>query len=144
MADEKAPSGFRVGVRFEKVSSSARAALDRFVFALMKRKARARTEQDERRMAPRVEIVNEKLYVEVIPDRLIGALAGRGKREENPRYRMFDISTTGCAFICQRKGRFKRPQMLRVRLVGEGLDLELQAKVVHAGTPTRMLETVSR
>lgn len=125
----------RVGVRFEKVSTSARAELDRFVFAMMKRKASALAPQHERRMAPRVEIVNERLFVEVIPDRLIGALAGGKRDEQNPRYKVHDISTTGCSFLCDER-RYRRRQMIRLRLVGEGLDLELQAQVVHARTPT--------
>jgi c-di-GMP-binding flagellar brake protein YcgR len=138
MADETSPNtAIRVGVRFEKVSSAARAGLDRFVFALMKRKANARAPQHERRLAPRVEIVNEKLYAELLPDQLRGALLGTNKSKDNPRFRMYDISTTGCSFLCVESGRFKPRQMIRLRLVGEGLDVEVQAKVIHARTPTR-------
>jgi c-di-GMP-binding flagellar brake protein YcgR len=125
----------RVGVRFEKVSSAAQSELDRFVFALMNRKAKARTPQHERRLAPRVDIVQEKIVVELLPEQVRGALSG-AKKPEPRRFKMYDISTTGCSFVCAAMDAFRPRQMIRLRLVGEGLDVQLQAKVIHARTPT--------
>lgn len=120
----------RVGVRFEKVSSAVQTELDRLVFALINRKARARGPQDERRLAPRVEVVSERFAVELLPDLLRGALSG-GRSAATQRFKMFDLSTTGCSFFCE-PGQLQPRQLLRLRLVGQGLDVELQARVIHA------------
>jgi len=137
MTEPAAPTAaVRVGVRFEKVSSAVQTELDRFVFALMSRKARARAPQHERRLAPRVDIVQEKIVLELLPEQVRGALSGARKAEPR-RFKLYDISTTGCAFLCAEKDSFQPRQIIRLRIVGEGLDVQVQAKVIHARTPTR-------
>ena len=128
----------RVGVRFEKVKSSERAALDRFVFALMKKKAAARARPGgghERRVAPRVEIAeSEDLSAELLPTRPLGALSRSATpaREPPKRFKVRDISTTGCSFVCP-AGEGPRPgTLIGMRLRGAGIDVELQVKVIHA------------
>jgi len=138
----------RAGVRFDKVPRPVQSELDRFVFAAMARKARAKAAVPgaERRLAPRVEMgQRENLHAEILPDRPLGALSGRtadgapplypgaprqGREDRRARFKVFDISTTGCSFYCALT-TCQRGQLMRLRLVGEGLDVELAAKVVH-------------
>jgi c-di-GMP-binding flagellar brake protein YcgR len=145
MTDKPADTTRRVGVRFDSVPRGVQSQLDYFVFALMKKKAQARARDThpgaERRMAPRVEIgPAEKLYVEHLPDRPLGVLAGRAAagQDQGPRFKVVDISTTGLAFLCNEQGRFAPRQKVRLRLVGEDLtgsgavDLEIRAAVIHS------------
>jgi c-di-GMP-binding flagellar brake protein YcgR len=145
MSSEAAVTAKRVGVRFDKVPRGVQSQLDHFVFALMKKKAQARARDThpgaERRLAPRVEIgPAEKLYVEHLPDRPLGALASRAAagQDQGPRFKVVDISTTGLALLCDEPGRFKPRQKVRLRLVGEDLTgsgavaLEVPAVVIHA------------
>jgi len=124
-------TGMRVGVRFDKVPRTVQSEIDRFVFAIMARKARARGGPGaERRLSPRVELgLQECLEAEVLPQRPVGALSGKGAA--NPRHRIHDISTTGCSFDCPADSGLTARQILRLRLQGGGLDVEVNARVIH-------------
>jgi hypothetical protein len=131
----------RVGVRFERMNSGARVALDRYVFALMKRKAAARnlSSGPERRVTPRVEITEaEDLSAVLLPSRPLGALARATAAEatEPPtRFKIAEISTTGCSFSCVEEQAPQRKQVLNLRIEGEGISVELAAKVINTGKP---------
>lgn len=132
MTDQIAPH--RIGVRFEAVDPASQSKLDRAVFALMRRHARARGPQHERRMAPRVELgVHETLDAVVLDQRKRGALARRqGAADDGRRCRVLDISTTGCSFRHEGAPPGKPGSTLRLRLEGLGIELELSAKLIHA------------
>jgi c-di-GMP-binding flagellar brake protein YcgR len=127
----------RVGVRFEKVPSAARAQLDRYVFAQIQKRARARRPLDEtpgaeRRLAPRVDIPeSEQLVVLLLPSVPIGALAARQAQPPPPSFRIHDISTTGLCFVASDPAVAQPKQLIRLRLKGKDLDVELQAKVIY-------------
>lgn len=131
----------RVGVRFERMNSGERVALDRYVFALMKRKAAARNSSSgpERRVTPRVEIAEaEDLSAVLLPARRLGALARSSAAEatEPPtRFKIAEISTTGCSFSCVEEQAPQRKQVINLRLEGEGISVELAAKVINTGKP---------
>ena len=142
MSDQDNPkSRLRVGVRFERMSSGERVALDRYVFAMMTRKAAARNLSGgpERRVAPRVEIAEaEDLTAVLLPSRPLGALARSTAVEpaEPPKqFKISDISTTGCSFSCVEQDAPARKQVLNLRLEGEGISLELAAKVINTRKP---------
>jgi hypothetical protein len=142
MSDQDNPKiMLRIGVRFERMSSGERVALDRYVFAMMKRKASARNLSGgpERRVAPRVEIAEaEDLTAVLLPSRPLGALA-RSTAEEAAkpptRFKISDISTTGCSFSCVEQDAPGRKQVLNLRLEGEGISVELAAKVINTRKP---------
>jgi hypothetical protein len=130
-----------VGVRFERPPTAKQAVLDRYVFALMKRRAAAKRPLgqtppgSERRMAPRVEIgPNDKLEVVLLPARPLGALSRlKAAEEKGTPLDLFDISTTGCCLVCPDPAPMNRGDLIRLQLTGEDLDLELQAKVMNIG-----------
>jgi len=112
------------------------ASLDRYVFALMRRKARASAEGSgegaDRRLAPRVGLESsDGLLLMLLPAAPEGVL-GRVNREEEsgPTFEVCDISTTGGCFICE-DVEFHSGEKIRIRLQGEELSIELQAKVVY-------------
>lgn len=141
--------GARVGVRFDKPSGASQAALDRYVFAQLARRARAKRPLDdtgggaERRLAPRLELMgNEKLTVTLIPARPVSALASKLGRDNvtppavdldgPPRsFAMCDLSTSGCSFFCGEPWLLRPKQRLRLRIAGPELDIEVDARVIH-------------
>jgi c-di-GMP-binding flagellar brake protein YcgR len=129
------PKLVRAGVRFERVPTADQAQLDRYVFGLMQRKARARPTApgSERRLAPRVDIEPaEGLTVTLMPSRPLGALARRSDdaaAAPAARWQVRDLSTTGCAFMCPEG--ITAGQTVRVRLQTRDMALELSAKVIH-------------
>lgn len=131
----------RIGVRFERVPPATQALIDRFIYPLMQRKARARPPVQsptgaERRLTPRVELEpGEGVRLTLLPPRPLGALA-RARAEAEPATVCVvrDLSTTGCSFICT-AGRVAQGQSLSVRLEGRDLSVELQVKVINVLTP---------
>ena len=133
----------RVGVRFERPAPAVQATLDRFVFALMQTKARAAPVRGaeqlgpgaERRRQPRVELGSaERLVATHVSERTRGVLgrpAGSGP-EEAAQFRVRDISTTGCSFIAAESQCPTPKSVIRLKLQGMGLDLEISAKIIHA------------
>lgn len=132
----------RVGVRFERPPTAKQTVLDRYVFALMKKRANAKRPLGqsptgaERRMAPRVEInPGDQLEVVLLPARPLGALSRlKAAEEKGTPLEIFDLSTTGCCLLCPDPAPVKRGDVVRLQLNGEDLDLELQAKVIHTGS----------
>jgi hypothetical protein len=128
----------RLGVQFQKPPPAVQASLDRVVFALIRRKTEAKRPLQsgapapgaERRLAPRVEISEgDRLGVVLLPHRPLGALSG-AKPAPAPSLTLLDISTTGCAFRCPDPCTYKPGQMIKLRLKGADLDVELVAKIV--------------
>jgi hypothetical protein len=134
----------RVGIRFERPAPAVQAALDRFVFALMQKKARATQGRAagsapangaERRRSPRVELgTAEQLRVTRISDRPRGVLGRLNGADvaEGASYRVCDIATTGCSFLVPESECPAPKSMIRIKLRGMGLDVEVTGKVIHA------------
>ncbi len=125
----------RLGVQFQKPPPAVQASLDRFVFALIRRKAEAKRRLQggaERRLAPRVEISDgDRLTVTLVPDRPLGALSSAKPQPPGPALRLIDLSTTGCALGCADPSPLKAGQIVRLRLRGAELDVELVAKILY-------------
>lgn len=127
----------RVGIKFLRPSSAMQASLDRYVFALMRRKAKASAERgeegSERRLAPRVELESSDGLLLTLLPLGPGGVLGRTSREEEtaPTFVVCDVSTTGGCFIGQGTA-FDSGAQIRIRLEGEELNIELQAKVVYS------------
>jgi hypothetical protein len=138
----------RLGVQFQKPPPAIQASLDRVVFALMRRKSEAKrplqSEEGrreapkggapapgaERRLAPRVEVSEgDRLSVALRPDRPLGALSA-AKPPPGPSLTLLDISTTGCALSCPDPCTLKTGQLIKLRLKGADLDVELTGKIV--------------
>ncbi len=130
----------RIGVRFERVPPAVQGLIDRFIYPLMQRKARARQGTSptggERRLSPRVELEpSEGVRLTLLPPRPLGALA-RARAADAPAADqglvcvVRDLSTTGCAFVCP-AGRLAAGQVVAIKLEGRGLSVELQVKVVN-------------
>jgi len=136
----ESPASARVGVRFERLTPAVQVALDRFVFERLGRKMRARRPLDrapapsgppgaERRQASRVELSGaEKLQAILQSTAPIGRLS---PAKPVPTYFVADISTTGCSFLCPEVQSLKPKAKITLRLVGLGLDLQVQATVIH-------------
>jgi len=129
------PEKLRVGIKFLRPASAMQASLDRYVFALMRRKARdseERGEGAERRLAPRVELEEADglllMVLPATPEGVLGRVAQKG--EQGPVFQVCDISTTGGCFISEGT-TFTHGEQIRIRLQGEELNIELQAKVVY-------------
>ena len=126
----------RLGVQFQKPPPAVQASLDRVVFALIRRKTEAKrplqeTSGSERRLAPRVELgEGDRLGVALLPDRPRGALS-TAKSAPAPSLSLLDISTTGCALGCADPSPFQPGQLLRLRIQGAELDIEVVAKVLY-------------
>lgn len=130
----------RVGVRFERPPAAKQAVLDRYVFGLMKKRARAKRPLGqsptgaERRLAPRVEIgPAEMLALTLLPTRPLGALSRLQGKADPPGtpVQMLDLSTTGCSFLCADSAAVKRGGQVRLQLKSDEMDLELLGKVIH-------------
>lgn len=125
----------RVGVRFERVAPATQAMLDRFVYPLMQRKARARPNLigAERRVAARVELEPaEGVRLTLLPPRQLGAIAKAQGATDDPGTTCVvrDLSTTGCAFLCP-KGKLTVGLLVAARLEGRGVSIDLQVKVTN-------------
>lgn len=127
----------RVGIKFIRPPSAMQASLDRYVFALMRRKARASAERgekgSERRLAPRVELdSSDGLLLTLLPLAPEGVL-GRASREEEKgaTFVVCDVSTTGGCFLSQEMA-FDSGAQIRIQLEAEELNIELLAKVVYS------------
>lgn len=132
----------RVGVRFVEVSPADQANLDGHVFALMGKKNRARrpvntpssgSSKRERRIAPRVDMgPADDIELTLLPTRPRGALA---EKSTELSCDLHDISTTGCSFLCPDPTGIQLKALIRIRLKGDDLDLELKARVIHINEP---------
>ncbi len=127
----------RVGIKFLRPPSAMQASLDRYVFALMRRKARASAalggEGSERRLSPRVELeTSDQLLLTLLPSMPKGVL-GKVDQVDEPglTFQVSDISTTGGCFICHDVA-LSNGEQIRIRLEAEELSIELQAKVVYS------------
>jgi hypothetical protein len=129
----------RVGIRFDRVPPATQAVLDRYVYPLMQRKARARRPLQsptgaDRRLAPRVELdPSEGFRITMLPPRPLGAFAKAAAVPGAPEVAscvVCDLSTTGCAFLCP-SGKLELGQLVTVKLEGRDLSIEVQARVMN-------------
>jgi len=127
---------YRIGVRFERMAPAAQAQIDRFIYPLMQRKARARRaigspDGAERRLSARIELEpGEGVRIAVLPPKPLGALAKREATTAPPSSNVVcDISTTGCAFHSPTK--LAIGQIIAVKLEGRDLSVELKVKVMN-------------
>jgi hypothetical protein len=131
----------RIGVQFEKPPSAVQAVLDRFVFGLIRKKAQAKRplgagddRQDERRLAPRVELgAAEEVVATVLPPQR-SVFAPKVPTAAVASYKLLDLSTTGCAFGCPDPPPFKPGEKVRLRLKSKEIDVEIGGKIVHVHT----------
>ena len=137
MATPTPESTFRVGVRFESVASAIQVQIDRYVFALMQKRARAirrdAADRTERRVASRVEIPgSQSLQLVLLPTLPVGALSAN-RQTTQQTFVVNDISTTGCSFVCADPDLLKAKQTIRLALRSKDqtFDIELQARVIY-------------
>ncbi len=127
----------RLGIQFEKPPAGVQAVLDRYVYALIRRKAAARrplrdNPGAERRLAPRAEISEgDRLAAFWSAERPRGVLAQARPSSQGAPIKILDISTTGCALACDEGCPIQAGQRIRLQLKAEALDIEVTGKVLY-------------
>lgn len=141
----------RIGVQFEKLSRANAHQLEQFVFEAMTDQARkrrhvrglppqVRSAGAERRDTWRVSFRGGEIQIsvsvlekETSEHRQNHELFGpeRLNHDTCRSYELYDLSATGCSYICQDAEAPKPGKPISLRLMGSGVHFDLQGIVVH-------------